>query len=319
MASIKKHNRGWRVQIDRQGVRKSKVFPTRQEAKDWAANTEYEILHKDEVAANLSFGELLELYARNVSVNKRGARWEIIRIEKLKRDPIASIQLKNLKPAHFADWRDRQNLAPASITREMTLLGGALNWARKERGLISTNPLSDVRRPPKPQPRDRLPTEDEMERMAHSAGADLSKKTARAYHAFLFSCETAMRAGEVCGLTWEHVNLERRVAHLPFTKNGRSRDVPLSTKAVELLMALPEADPVFDLTTRQLDVLWRKLRDKAGVDGLTFHDSRHHAVTRLAKKLDVLDLAKMVGHTDLRILLNVYYKEDPAAIALRLD
>lgn len=318
MASIQKHKRGYRAQVDRMGVRKSKTFPTNQAAKDWAARAEYVIIHGEEIAGETLFGDMLDEYGRKVSNFKRGARWEIIRIQKLRRDKISQIKLRDLKPAHFAEWRDRQNLAPASIIREMQLMSAALNTARKEWGLISSNPLQDVKRPPKPQPRDRLPSDVEFERLGHSAGDDLSKLTARAYHAFLFSCETAMRAGEVCGLTWDNVDLERQVARLTHTKNGRPRNVPLSSGAVGMLKALPNLEPVFGLKTRQLDALWRKVRDRAKVEGLTFHDSRHYAITLLAKKLDVMDLAKMVGHTDLRILLNTYYQEDPESVAKRL-
>ncbi|KFI24128.1 site-specific integrase, partial [Paenirhodobacter enshiensis] len=130
--------------------------------------------------------------------------------------------------------------------------------------------------------------------------------------------ETAMRAGEIAGLVWDRVDLTKRVAHLDHTKNGRPRDVPLSSEAVRLLEALPHVDPVFGLESRQLDALWRKLRDRAGVAGLTFHDSRHAAITRLSKKLDVLALARMVGHTDLR-QLQTYYNETAEELARRLD
>jgi integrase len=157
-----------------------------------------------------------------------------------------------------------------------------------------------------------------MDRIGFCAGADLKNATARAFHAFLFSCETAMRAGEVIGLTWDRIDLERRVAHLAHTKNGRPRDVPLSLEAVRLLEALPDLDPVFGLSSRQLDILFRKSRDKAGVADLTYHDSRHYAITRLSRKLDVLDLARMVGHTDLRMLMT-YYNESAESIARRLD
>jgi integrase len=70
------------------------------------------------------------------------------------------------------------------------------------------------------------------------------------------------------------------------------------------------SDPVFALKSAQLDVLWRKLRDRAGIVDLTFHDSRHEAITRLAKKLDVLSLARMVGHRNLN-------RNDPARAAVR--
>ena len=50
---------------------------------------------------------------------------------------------------------------------------------------------------------------------------------------------------------------------------------------------------------------------------LHFHDTRHEGITRLAKKLEVLDLARMVGIRDLSILM-VYYKPTATEIAERL-
>ncbi|MCD9146584.1 tyrosine-type recombinase/integrase [Pseudophaeobacter flagellatus] len=320
MASIRKLKSGYRAEIARRGIRKSKVFPTKQEAKDWAARAEYEILHGDKIAAKLALGELFDRYAREVSPSKRGHRWEVIRLEKFGRDPIAQIRLEDLSAKDFAKWRDKrlQEVAPASVIREMQLMSSVLTVARRDWELISINPLSDVRKPAKPQPRDRLPTPAEIEAMQFCAGEDLSKATARAFHAFKFAMECAMRAGEIAGLEWDRVDLDRRVALLTHTKNGRPREVPLSTRAVELIRALPELDPVFGLSSRQLDVLFRKLRDRAGVKGLTFHDSRHAAITALSTKLDVLALARMVGHTDLR-QLRVYYNESAEELAKRLD
>ncbi|UWR73137.1 tyrosine-type recombinase/integrase [Phaeobacter inhibens] len=320
MASIRKLKSGYRAEVARNGVRKSKVFPTKQEAKDWAARAEFEILNQDKVAAKLTLGELFERYAREVSPSKRGHRWEVIRLEKIGRDEIAKIRLEDLSARDFAKWRDQRlkEVAPASVIREMQLMSSVLNVARKEWELISANPISDVRKPTKPQPRDRLPTSAEIEAMQISAGEDLNKATARAFHAFKFAMESAMRAGEIAGLEWDRVDLDRRVALLTHTKNGRPREVPLSTKAVELLRALPELNPVFGLSSRQLDVLFRKLRDRADVTGLTFHDSRHAAITTLSRKLDVLALARMVGHTDLR-QLRVYYNESAEELAKRLD
>lgn len=320
MASIRKHGKRWRAEIQKQGIRRSRVFPTRQEAKDWAARAEYEIQNADVLATKAPFGDLLDRYAREVSPGKKGARWEIIRLERLQRDPLAKVQLAELKPSHFADWRDRRlkEVQASSVLREMQLMSGVINRAVKEWGALSSNPLASIQKPRKAQARDRLPTTEEIDRMRFTAGDDLSKATARAFHAFLFALETAMRAGEICGLRWEHIDVETRVARLTHTKNGHPRDVPLSSEAVLLLKALPPDDPVFGLQPRQLDVLFRKVRDRAKVDGLTFHDSRHAAITRLSRKLDVLALARMVGHRDLR-MLQTYYNETAADLAKRLD
>lgn len=238
----------------------------------------------------------------------------------LGRDSIAKIQLEDLSTQDFADWRDRRlkEVAPASVIRELQLMSSVLNTAREEWGLIKHNFISDVSKPKKPPPRDRIPTQQEVEAMRYCAGEDLSKATARAFHAFLFAMETATRAGEIAGLKRGCVDVDRRVAHLKHTKNGRPRDVPLSSEAIRLLKQLPDADPVFGLSSRQLDVLFRKSRDKAQIENLTFHDSRHAAITALARKLDVLALARMVGHTDLR-MLQVYYNESAEELAKRLD
>jgi integrase len=112
-----------------------------------------------------------------------------------------------------------------------------------------------------------------------------------------------------------------RVATLIETKNGTKRKVPLSPRAVALLELLPppkENGTVFGLTAKSLDALFRKAKTRAAIDDATFHDTRHLAITRLAKKLNVLDLARMVGHRDLK-QLQVYYNETAEEMAKRLD
>jgi integrase len=321
MASYRKLASGrWRAEVERSGVRATKSFDTKQNAKDWAARQEYLILHPVPVGSDVTLGDVFSRYAREVSPQRKGERWEVIRLARFSRDAIALKAMADLVPSDFVAWRDQRlrEVAPASVAREMNLLSAVLTVARKEWGLIQSSPIADVRKPSKPPPRDRVVTSSELEALAVSAGHDLGNATARVFHAFLFACETAMRAGEIVGLTWEHVNLDRQVAHLPETKNGHPRDVPLSSEAVRLLRALPFADPVFALESAQTDALWRKLRDRGAVVGLRFHDSRRTATTRLAKKLDVLELAKMTGHRDLKILLNTYYKADAAAVAQKL-
>lgn len=137
----------------------------------------------------------------------------------------------------------------------------------------------------------------------------------------LFAIETAMRSGEACLLEPNWVN--GNVAHLPahVTKNRTKRDVPLSKRSVELLALLPATDkgePSFGISADTRDALFRKAMKRSLVKGLTFHDSRHLAITRLSKKLDILALARMVGHRDLR-QLQIYYNESASDIAKHLE
>lgn len=79
---------------------------------------------------------------------------------------------------------------------------------------------------------------DELEMIfRHSRSAELPK-------IIIFAVETAMRRSEIADLKSANVNIHKRVALLPMTKNGSSRGVPLSSKAVEILKSLTERDDV---------------------------------------------------------------------------
>ena len=324
MATFKKLKSGkWQAQVARAGIRKSASFSSKRESKDWAARQEYLITEGDIVetkSADVTFGDLMERYEREVSRKKRSSRFEATKISALMRHSISQIQIPALRPADFAAWRDErlEQVAPATVNREMTIFSSILNVALREWGVIDKSPLFGIRRPNQPAPRDRRVSVDEVERLMDAAGRDLKGQGARTVHAFRFAIETAMRLGEICGLQADDVDFTTRVATLPQTKNGTMRKVPLSSTAIELLEALPASERgVFGLEMEAASALFRKVRLKAGIHDLTFHDSRHEAITRLAGKLDVLSLARMVGHKDIR-MLQVYYNETAEELARRL-
>jgi len=111
--------------------------------------------------------------------------------------------------------------------------------------------------------------------------------------------------------------------HLPLTKNGYARDVPLSAEARRIIEQLRplngERDTVFDVSVASLDALFRKARARARIEDLHFHDTRREALTRLSKIFDVMKLARISGHRDLRVLQNVYYAPTVGDLAAKLD
>jgi integrase len=125
-----------------------------------------------------------------------------------------------------------------------------------------------------------------------------------------------MRLGELCKLTNEDIDLQNRFVTLKDTKNGEKRHVPLTLKAVELFKKVINSKLTLDPGVGS--TLFRRATRFAQIDDLTFHDTRHEGLTRLARKLDVLDLARMVGHRDPRSLM-IYYNPTPSEIAARLD
>ena len=121
-------------------------------------------------------------------------------------------------------------------------------------------------------------------------------------------------------LEWSRVNLNRSFLTLPETKNGDQRDVPLSDKAKELLFKLHGLDKVtvFTITSASLDALFRKAKTSKGYQNLHFHDSRANAITMLSRKLEVLDLARMIGHRDIKNLM-IYYRKSASDMASQLN
>lgn len=324
MATIRKKGRRWEAAVARKGIRKSSTFATKLEAQVWAADVERKIISGGYLVNDHTVEDLLQRYLSVVSVKKRGADKEKIRIMRLCRDPVAQLRLSELRPLHMAEWRERllQDVTEATVQRYWNLFSHAFNVAVNEWQWLAENPLKKVARPKSPPPRDRRISQDEIDRLLFALGYDCNEPpetiTARVGAAFLFAIETAMRAGEIVSLTWENVDTEKRVARLPKTKNGFPRDVPLSAEALRILEQVRQgADSVFNLRSSQIDSMFRKAKKRALIDDLHFHDSRHEAITRLAGKLHIMELARVTGHRDLR-QLQIYFNVSAEDMAKKL-
>lgn len=327
MATIDKHGAGWRARVRRGGVSKTETFRTKREAEAWAAQLEADIAagRRGDVP-DKAFSELVERYMHEVTPRKRGARPEALRLARTMQDDIAHVRLPDLNETHVAAWRDRRlkNVGRSSTRREWATLGHACNIAIREWKWLRSNPFAIVSKPPPAPPRKRRPKNDEMDRILHSLGYSedrpIATKTQAVGAAALFAIETGMRQAELARLTWGEIT--GRVAHLPTSKNEDSRDVPLSREAMRILSRLPRGaddSTCFGVAAASIDALWRAAKKKALVEGLTFHDLRREALSRMAKKVDVMTLAKISGHRDLRILLRVYYSPVMQDVADLLD
>jgi integrase len=128
-----------------------------------------------------------------------------------------------------------------------------------------------------------------------------------------------MRRGELLAMEWVDVDLGARTVRITKTKNGHPRTVPLSSVAVRLLSGTPRTDGrVFPITANAFRLAWERLRRRAGVIGLRFHDFRHEAVSRFFERgLSMPEVAAVSGHRDPRMLMR-YTHPRPEAIADKL-
>ena len=129
-----------------------------------------------------------------------------------------------------------------------------------------------------------------------------------------------MRRGEILNLCWEDICIHQRIAKLTFTKNGSSRDVPLSSKAIRVLLkqkARKTCIP-FPINANAFRIAWDRLKKRAATHNLNFHDLRHEAISRFFERgLSIAEVATISGHKDPRMLFR-YTHLNATAIARKL-
>lgn len=332
MASITKLENGkYRAFVYHKGdfdkpIRRSRTFSTRREAAAWAHELEKTLQQKSSMPNTYTLGDAIKRYAEEVSPTKRGKRWELIRLKAFEKDclPLDKL-LAKVTPQDIVAFRDSRarEVANSTVNRELTLLSSVFRIAWLEWGWVEQNPCISVRRLPNPRHRERVLQWWEIKRVLRELNHN--PRGSRPHSiievvalATLFALRTGMRAGEITGLTWE--NLYDRHCHLPTTKTGRPRDVPLSNKALKIINRLRgwDAEFVFGLNPQSLSTLFRRYRQRAGLDGFTFHDTRHTAATMIAKKVEVLDLCKIFGWSNPKMAM-VYYNPHAESLADLLD
>jgi integrase len=330
VAYIRKQRDLWRAEVARNGVRKSSTFATKAAATQWAAVEEAAILAEKRGAfPRKTFGDALTRYVSEVSVDKKGERFERMRCEALKKNfpKLAAKQLTELTTPDMAAWRDtrRKTVTPGSVQRDINLLSHVFTTARDEWKWMGDSPLKGMKAPGQNPPRTRRIDPREVRRLVrwlgYKTGAKPATKQQEVALAFMLSLRTGMRAGEILTLGPATVNMQRRVAtveHKTQHITGKPREVPLSRHAIRLLRPVIDA-PVFTVTSASLDALFRKARGSLLIDDLHFHDARADALTRMSKKVDVMTLARISGHRDLRVLMDAYYRVASEDIAARLD
>ncbi|MGE4448011.1 MAG: site-specific integrase [Azospira sp.] len=345
MATIRKKGPyQWHCQVRRKGYpSQTRTFETRADAETWARQLEGEIdrgviVDRREADKNTLYS-VLERYAREVCPSHKGGPVEALRCRALMKTSLAKHKMSALSGILLAEYRDSRLkvVATSTVNRELNLLSAAINVARKEWGIHIENPVAIIRRPPSPKARERRLSDEErtwlieeLTPQGRYEDGTLSDRTRNPWirPVVLFALETAMRLSEILSLHWENVSIKGKKATLPDTKNGSTRDVPLSSRALAVLIGLPQSldGRVFPVTDNAVKLAFRRAVARARERYLEtcqaehkkpikdflldfhFHDLRHEATTMLAGYLNnVLELAAVTGHKDLRMLKRYYH------------
>lgn len=326
MASIRQRNGKWQARVSRKGhPTAEKTFLTRSDAEKWSRAVETEMdrgLYIDRTEAERSsFSEVLRRYEAEILPSKKGKEAESIRLRTLACSTLGRRTMATLSSKAIAEWRDARlkEVSGSTVNRELNIISAVINVSIREWGIaLPYNPVSLVKRPPQGRGRDRRLDPAEERRLLQELTV-VPRSTDGTFGGVQnpwikplveFALETGMRRSELLSLKWLDIDLVCRTAYLETTKNGESRTVPLSTRAANILQGLPRSTNghVFPLSPDAVKKAFSRACERAGISGVVFHTLRHEATSRLAEKLsNVIELAAVTGHKDLRMLQRYYH------------
>jgi integrase len=190
---------------------------------------------------------------------------------------LAGMELTNINRAvidRIVDAKRAEGVSNATVNRHLALVRAILRRCHREWEWLDRAPA--VRLLKEPTLRMRFLTRDQ-------AAALLKELPEHLKDMAVFSLATGLRAANVTGLTWEQVDLNRKMAFIRAeqAKARRPIPVPFNDAAMEVVQRQKgkhfvkvftfEGEPVKQVNTKA----WKKALKRAGIEDFRWHDLRH--------------------------------------------
>lgn len=324
----------WSVSIMVHGKREYCTRDTEQECLHWAMNKliDGNSTPKEEIEAKkktvTTFHDLFNMYYKSHGRDTKSKKYIREQLDSFEKRfaGLATKDITEITAQDLTHWRNKRQseVSDGTVLKEISLYSAVFTFAQKELFLLNENPFFGLKKPKKPKSRNRRILQSEIEKIIAELKYEVGQQPKISSHyvawAFLFAMETAMRRGEILSIRKKHMFDDH--IHLEDTKNGESRDVPLTRQARELLSIISHNDDrLIPMTENAFRLQFERTKAKIGLADLHFHDTRHEAITRLVntRKVPVEILAKITGHRTIKVLVNTYYNPNVKDIVKMLD
>jgi integrase len=333
MANIEKRvssdgKTSYRVKVRLKGYPvQSATFERKTDAAKWAQSTESSIREnrhfKTTEGKRHTVAELIDRYIQEILPHKPKSVLDQLRQLQWWKNEIGRYTLADVTPALIVQYRD--NLArgrtrhdkarsPATVNRYLAALSVAFTVAVKEWGWVEDSSLRKVSKLKESRGRVRFLSDDERSRLLKACK---ESNNSYLYPVVVLALSTGMRHGEIMGLTWDDVDLNRGRTVLHETKNGERRAVAITGHALELLKELAkvrriDTNLLFPSKENRLQKLqkpidlrtpWEAALKKADIRDFRFHDLRHSAASYLAMNgASLAEIAEVMGHKTLQMV-----------------
>ncbi|MBA4143312.1 MAG: site-specific integrase [Nitrosospira sp.] len=314
----------YRVKVRITGFRaESATFERKTDASKWAQDTESAMRNnrhfKTSEAKRHTLAGLIDRYVRDVLPNKPKNERDQLRQLNWWKAEIGQNALADVTPSLVAQYRDKlaggittrgKRRSPATVNRYMAALSVAFTIAVKEWGWLEESPMRKVSKPRESRGRVRFLSDDERQRLLKTCR---ESSNAYLYPVVVLALSTGMRQGEIMGLTWDVIDLQKGRAILHETKNGERRPVAITGHALELLKELNKVRridskllfPSKEKAQKPIDLRspWETAVKKAELEDFHFHDLRHTAASYFAMNgASLAEIAEILGHKTLQMV-----------------
>jgi len=316
MSTIRKRQGKWQSIVRIQGhPLLSKTFVSKTDATRWANLTEVKLRREEAGIAKFKFPKFEDVarrYIEEISIHKKCYADERSKILMFIKEDWSKYPINRILPHTINKWQQEQlkTQSGGSVNRKLDVISSMYTTFRREWAYPVENPVLQIRRPKKSQPRDRRLSNAEIKKLLFGNRTSPMMKSI-----IEISLETGMRLSEI--LRAEHDKIEGSTLVIPIAKT-KPRVIPLTTRAAKLLK---EAELPFKISKWQVSKQFRKLCIGYGIKGAVFHDCRRNALTNFMKDkgLNVPETMKIAGHTDPRMLLRIYNNLEAHHVAKKLN
>ena len=321
----------YRVQVRLKGQPiQSATFERKTDARRWAHQTEAAIREgrhfKTSESKRHTVGDLIDRYVTTVLPRKERSHQHQLSQLLWWRSEIGAHTLADLSPALIAQCRDKlaaglvrggTRRGPATVNRYLAALSHALSIAVREWGWLENSAARKVSRLKEPSGRVRFLSDEERDRLLAECR---ESRNLFLYPAVVVALSTGIRQGELLGLRWRDVDLQRQVIVLHKTKNDERRAVPLAGHALQVMRELrgsaqSESDLVFEGNTKDrpagIRTAWDHAVLRANIENFRFHDLRHSTASYLAMNgASLAEIADVLGHKTLQMVKRYAHLSD---------
>ena len=310
MATIRRRNNKWQVIIRKDNFKITyKTFSLKEDAVRWARETEVKIeqgLYQDiTLAKTTTLKDVLAQYRDRVSITKRGYQQERYKINKIIRSDIVDKTLSQLTPIVLFEYIEQQKklYTASTINKSITIINLALNFAERFLGIsLNKNPLKFIKRLKESQFIGQvIEPHEEALLLKHAEFSKLYWLKV----SIILGIDCGLRRGEILKLKAEDINFKNNTAVLKDTKNGETREIGLSSRAIQELKKLPVSIDGKLFPCKRLDTFtfyYKQLQRWSGVKK-RFHDTRHTFASRKATSgWSITEIAAQGGWKQLQVL-----------------